>query len=63
MIEGHIRAQHGGWGTQAAAAKAWGVTATFISLVVAGKRLPNEKMMADAGIELVAVYTHKRPKS
>jgi len=37
--------------TQAAAAKQWGCSSAFVSGVLRGNKVPNEKMLADAGFK------------
>lgn len=39
--------------SQRSAAKAWGVTASMVSAVLAGSRRPNRMMLTEAGFELV----------
>lgn len=46
--------------TQATAAEAWKVSAAFVSLVLSGEKVPNEKMLTDAGIERVDPPTYYR---
>lgn len=46
--------------TQAAAAAAWELSPAFVSLVIRGDKMPNAKMLTDAGIERVDPPTYYR---
>ena len=53
MLLRHIRATYK---TQSAAAIAWGVQRPWVSRIVSGHKPPTDAMLAEAGIELMAVY-------
>ena len=48
------------YGTQAAAAVAWGVTQPFVSMVLRGVKKPTTQILNDAGIECVVIYRKKK---
>ena len=58
LLKTHIFTNHG---TQAAAAKHWGVSDNFMSLVVNGVRVPNTEMLQDMGFtakrQTIRTYT------
>lgn len=58
MVLAHIQSVHG---SQAEAARRWGVTPTFVTNVTSGRRAPSDRMMEEAGIELFAVFTRFVP--
>jgi len=58
MVLAHIQSVHG---TQAAAARHWGITPTFVTTVTSGRRAPTDRMMREAGIELFAVFVQAVP--
>jgi predicted XRE-type DNA-binding protein len=50
VLRMHIAKKHR---RQAAAARAWGVSESFVSQVLSGKKLPTDAMLADAGYKQV----------
>lgn len=53
LLREHIARRYG---TMASAARAWGVTASFVSLVLRGGRPPTAVMLADLGLERTVLY-------
>lgn len=47
--------------TQASAAKAWGVSPAFVSMVIRGTKLPTAAILADAGLRRVVQYRRVAP--
>lgn len=56
-LRGHIAKKYK---TQSAAASAWKLSPAFVNLVLAGKKEPNPRMLADVGIERVDPPTFYR---
>jgi hypothetical protein len=47
------------YGSQAEAARIWGVSAAFVNAVLTGHKLPNGTMLDAIGVERVTIYRTK----
>lgn len=52
-LRAHIVERHR---NQSNAARAWGVSPTFVHLVLKGVKRPNDTMLAEMGLERVVIY-------
>jgi len=53
VFAAHVREKYR---TQAAAAKVYGCSCTFVNLVIHGRKQPNAAMLKDMGLEKRVVY-------
>lgn len=57
MLRDHIAHRYG---TQAEAARMWGVSSSFVSMILHGKKFPTERMLTELGIERVITITYRK---
>lgn len=59
VLRNHIRRTHR---TQNIAARAWGVTPAFVSMILNGHKAATDAILAEAGLERVVTYRRKKSR-